>query len=279
MMINEAMRPTLIIGASGFLGNRLYEKMKDKYVIGTYTHHCKEKLEFLDTTNVDCVRAILEKYNPKRIIYVSSLTNTDYCEDNQEEAYLVNVLGVENIMKYAKCKIIYFSTDYVFDGCSDHYYETDQTNPVNYYGNTKRKAEELILRSKDNLVIRVTGLYGYSAQNKFLNEFYTNSIVYKETDLWSSNLYIDDIVNNIEQLCCEHGILHLSDGEKISRYDFSKKAVEILGLRCMVMPILVCDSGKKAKRPKCNVLCSNKHRFKIHSSDEGLRLLKKDLII
>ena len=161
---------TLIIGGSGFLGSKLVGSLNGS---SQSTYH--QNRIFLDQIQMDLadkasIRNCLAETKPDVVLHCGGLTNTDFCEANQDLANRVNCFGTEALLKEFDGKIIYFSTDYVFDGEHAPYDEKSQPNPLNHYGKTKLAAERVVLDKPQNLVVRVSGLYGFNGNNnRFLD--------------------------------------------------------------------------------------------------------------
>ena len=268
-----------IIGASGFLGSYLFSSLSKNFrVIGTYFSRPSKDLYHLDIRDEKQVRQFFEKFHPGLLVIAGGVTQPDECELNRELAYGVNIKGIESIVKYCECKLIYFSTDYVFDGKKRFYSEEDSPNPINYYGWTKLKAEEIVLDNRDdNVVIRVAGLYGYSERNnEFLNSL-NSSPVYKATDLFGSTLLIDDVMKYLQFFIKGRGIYHLTSGSALSRDDFASMAVRILEVPTKVIGKQAKAIYNIAKRPQNTSLTSVRHKLKVCKEREGLHIVKKCL--
>jgi dTDP-4-dehydrorhamnose reductase len=269
----------VIIGASGFLGSKLFSEIKYSNIIGTYMSHVCDGAVYLDVTDNRNVASFFRKYNPEIVVCTYGMTSTDVCETNHHRAFLINVEGIKNVIEHFTGKIIYFSSDYVFDGTSkDGYTESSEKNPVNYYGYTKSMAEEMVLESSSNLIVRVSGLYGFSARNTFYERLLHSKEIEVRVDLFSSNLLIDDVVENFQDLVHFSGIVHMSDCENISRYDFIARATSVLSINTRIIPIESDAPGIIAKRPKHNQLKTLRTFSKpIHGSTEGLEYMKVQL--
>lgn len=269
----------LILGASGFLGSILFEKLKsDNSVFGTSFKKANNNLIPIDIRNHRDVAYLINKIDPELIIDCCGKTQPDECEKSQEDSFQTNVIGPSIVLKYFQKKIIYFSSDYVFNGKRGSYSEMDQPDPINYYGWTKYEAEKQILgKNPQNLVIRVGGLYGDTAKNHNFLESMNAEIITRPIDCFSSNVLIDDIANMLPSLYLLNGIIHISDYESISRYDFSKKAVNILNLSKTVIPTLAKTYYSIAKRPNNCSLVSNRNIIKVSSNTMGLKKLKEQL--
>jgi len=267
-----------IVGASGFLGSKLFDELKrNNKVVGSCLSRLSPDLIRLDISDRYQVEKIVKKSQPDILINCGGMTRPDECELDPKHAYAVNVLGTINLSKISNCKIIYFSTDYVFDGKKEFYSEDDEPCPINVYGQTKLEAEKIVLWDKKNLVIRVSGIYGFNLRN---NEFLlslSKPIIFKANDCYGSNILIDDIVNNWSFFVSASGLYHLTDGRRLSRFEFASKAVRILGLNSRVIPKSSNELYKIARRPRESALVTTKHNLIIRNEDEGLVQLKNKM--
>jgi len=266
----------LIVGVSGFLGSRLFAELSGQFdVIGTYFSRPASDLVPLDTTDRKQVATLLRTICPDLLIDCGGMTRPDACERDQQRAYQVNVEGVANLVEFCNSKIIYFSTDYVFDGEKGQYAENDEPHPVNYYGWTKREAEKMVLGARsDNVVLRVAGLYGDSRRNNEFLSSLAESVIYRAIDCFSSNLLLDDVIQNLLFFWSGSGLYHLTDGKALSRYEFAFKAVRILGLPTKVVGKPAREVYCIAQRPRDSSLVSVRHNLAVRDVEMGLQYLK-----
>lgn len=266
----------LIIGASGFLGSRLFAELSRQFkVVGTYFSKPAGDLVPLDTSDRKQVVALLRAIRPDILIDCGGMTRPDACERDQQRAYQINVEGVANLVDFSNCKTIYFSTDYVFDGEKGQYAESDEPNPINYYGWTKREAEKIVLGARsDNVVLRVAGLYGDSRRNNEFLSSLTEPVIYRAIDCFSSNLLLDDLVQNLSFFWSTSGLYHLANSQALSRYEFAVKAVRILGLPAEVVGKSACEIYRIAQRPRDSSLVSVRHNLAVRDVEMGLQYLK-----
>lgn len=269
----------LVIGASGFLGSLLYDEFQKQHytVAGTYYSQPSSDLTFLDLCDRGSVKELLDHFQPHLVIDCSGMTRPDHCEIERSRAYKVNVNGVDNAISLCRCKYIYFSTDYVFDGLEGQYTEYDIPHPINFYGLTKLEAEKIVLSKKGNVVIRVSGLYGISKRN---NEFIlslSQEEIYRSNDCFSSNLLIDDIAKHINYFWDKEGIFHLSDGTALSKAEFMSIAVKYLNLKTKVMAVPSTQLSRAAIRPKNSSIISKRHSLALKGIEQGLSYLKHQL--
>lgn len=245
---------TLIIGGSGFLGSRLALCMGRHCQSTFFNNRLSGDQIPLDLSDEKSIKRCLKRVNPELIIHCGGLTGTVYCEQNKTYATKVNVRGTKIILDKFGGKVIYFSSDYVFDGEAAPYDEKSQTNPLNHYGRTKLEAEKEVLRKDGNLVLRLSGLYGINRRNNRFIQRLMSKRIGASMELVSTPTYVEDLVNSLPQLIEMEGTVHFSGEESFSRYDFLQRAIKGLGLNTELYKI---DRGVNViKRPKDSSLKS-----------------------
>ena len=149
MNINK--RTLCVTGASGLLGSKTVELARESYK--PIPLHNTESLYpdslKLDITSQKQALDLFSKLKPEIVIHTASETNVDKCETQKEHAWKVNAEGTLNMAKACKkvgAKLVYISTDYVFDGEKGNYNEHDKPNPINYYGVTKLEGEKQVIK-------------------------------------------------------------------------------------------------------------------------------------
>lgn len=286
----------LIIGASGFVGSFLYKILsKQEDVVGTFYSRQPEikGLQYLDITDKKSVETLIRETKPTVIILTAALTYVDYCEDHQKEAFEINVLGTANVVMMAKeikAKLVFFSSEYVFDGQFGPYSEVDPTNPINYYGKTKLTGEEIIIDNlEDYLIIRTTIVYGYDKDGKnfimqIIRKNRDGERMNVPIDQYGSPTFRDNLVEVVIELIKrdKKGIYNVVGPEVINRFDFSTLAADILGLdKNLIIPKKTSELGQKAKRPLKAGLKIDKIKkemgIKLLSPKEGLEIVKTQL--
>jgi dTDP-4-dehydrorhamnose reductase len=277
----------LLIGSNGFLGKKLWSHFgKLSHQIITPTHAA------LDICDKSGVNHVFEKTSPELTILAAAFTNVDGCERDKESAYNVNVLGTKNIIKACqrqKTRLVFFSTDFVFDGLRGNYTEEDEPNPQSYYGKTKRMAEEAIeMSGLDFIIERVSVLYGYNDYHdkltfekwvkKSLEEGKPINVV---SDQYSCPTLIDDIAYATQVLTEkeESGFFHVVGSECISRYDFARRIAYAFSLdETLITPVSTEMLSQIALRPRNSCLSTEKiKKCSITMSDTkiGLQIMKR----
>ena len=254
----------LITGGSGLLGQVLELKLKehDYDVYSTFNKNPlpQNKKFKLDITNKNNVDHILKMSSPDVIVHTAAYTNVDKCEKNKDIAYAINVKGTENIVEFGRqtnTKLIYISTDYVFDGKKGLYGETDSANPINYYGFTKFQGEELVVKKLNDFIIaRASVIFGVNKRN-FVTWLIDQLNIGREINI-VNNQYVSptlniDLVEQIIELIENNqiGIFHTAGAERISRYDFAIAVADAFDLDTnLVKPIKMDKMDWLAQRPK-----------------------------
>lgn len=255
----------LLTGGSGLFGRAFIDLIKGTLheLYATYNQNPLniENAISLDITDVKQVKKIIiEKIAPDIIVHAAAFTNVDKCEVEKNKAYEINAKATENIAKTANeihAKMIYISTDYVFDGEKGMYSEEDETNPINYYGSTKLEGEKAVIENcNDYIIARTSVIYGANKKNFatwVINELKDGREINIITDQWVSPTLNMDLAEQILALIekDEHGIFHTAGGERISRYDFVIKLAEIFGFNKELVNPATSDKMKWiARRPR-----------------------------
>ena len=156
---------SLVTGVSGQLGYDIVKKLKEQGLNDIFAPTSKE---FDITNHEQVINYILEK-KPDVIFHCAAYTAVDKAEKEEDKAYKVNAIGTKNIVEAAKvvdAKIIYISTDYVFDGTKEGQYEMDdETNPQNIYGKTKLQGEKEALKYLRHFIVRISWVFGINGNN------------------------------------------------------------------------------------------------------------------
>jgi dTDP-4-dehydrorhamnose reductase len=263
---------TLIIGGSGFLGSSLVGSLNGSSQSTYHQNRIFPNQIPMDLADEASIRKCLAETKPDVVLHCGGLTNTDFCEANRDLANRVNCLGTEVLLKGFNGKVIYFSTDYVFDGEHAPYNEHSQTNPLNHYGKTKLAAERVVLDKPQNLVVRVSGLYGFNEKNnRFINGLRSRRVIKASQELISTPTYIGDITKAVPEFMDMSGILHFTGEQSFSRYDFAKLTVESLGLDTEV---IAQESKGIARKPRNSSLVSV-YSLRKTSVDEALKEIRR----
>jgi len=245
------IKKILITGVSGYIGSNLkgYFVGAGYSVIGLDINikNGDETLN-LDITDYVCVSDVIKKIEPDVIVHAAGLSNLSLCEKNSLLAEKVNTQGTYNIAKALseqslKCKLIFLSTDYVFDGKTGDYSENDNPNPLTVYGKTKLEAEKSIKGILSEYVIcRTANVYGRGGN--FLKFVYSSLKSEQQIEVFDDAFftptYIDDLTNMIELVLEKDikGFLHTAGPEKVNRYAFAKKIAKVFNFdERLIIPV------------------------------------------
>jgi len=283
----------LVTGLSGMVGNRIRELMSKDYDLIDLSLKSGT-----DITDEDQIKKVVESSEANTILHMAAKTDVDSCEDDkllndEGMAWRVNVIGTENIVSSAQKtgkRVIYISTDFVFDGTKDTYTEKDEPNPVNWYGYTKYLGEDSVLKGSDrNTVLRIA--YPYRAHfpekkdfvRRMLEKISNKEKILALTDHIMTPTFIDDIVLALREFFeNEHpGIYHLVGSDSMSVIDAVKKIGEVFQYKVNAEPVTRDIFFKdRAFRPFKLALKNDKIRnlaIKMNSFEEGLRVMKKQM--
>lgn len=256
----------LITGVSGLLGNNLAYYFKNKFnILGLYFTHPViingVQLQKVDLLNENLFKDIILEFAPDIIIHCASLTDVDFCEMNPEITDLVNVKGTQVVVdsiKKRNTKLIYISTESVYDGTKGDFFESDPVNPQNYYGLSKYKGELEVLEKKGSLILR-TNIFGWNIQKKFSiaervwNELSNKRIFNGFKDAFFSSIYTFDVAAILDKAIDLDlsGIYNCASRTSSSKYEFALYVANYFNLeKELVQPISIDDFGFKAKRGK-----------------------------
>lgn len=253
----------LIIGGSGQVGGHIYGRLAEsgESVIRTHYRQSASNSIFLDITSKESVHQLVGEVKPTHIYLPAAATNVDECERDPASTFPINVTGVQNVIEAAnhiRARLVYFSTDYIFDGKNGPYNETEPPNPICEYGRQKVYAEHSILSAcRDFLIIRTTVVYGWEQQQKnfvirLIKSLKEKKEVRVPIDQIGSPTYAPNLAKATIQLAIsnEQGIVNVTGPEIVSRYEFACEAADCFGLsKELIIPVETQLLGQIAKRP------------------------------
>jgi dTDP-4-dehydrorhamnose reductase len=278
------LRKIFIVGASGFIGNYLFKSFANGGWItkGSYYQYFEDGLSKIDITNKAEIARALVKELPEVVCLPAANPNVEYCQEHPEETEKVNVEGAMNVALICKeigAKLVYFSSDYIFDGTSGPYAEEDLPNPICVYGKQKLSSENIIREMLDNyLIARTTIVYGWEKRGKnFLERLLQSLNSRKEigvpVDQVGSPTYVENLIDMLFALVEKNaaGIFNVCGKDHISRYAFACKAAEIFGLDASYLkPVTTEKLGQKAPRPLKAGMKTDKIEDAIHIKPIGV---------
>ncbi len=297
-------RKIVITGSNGLLGQKLVHLLKNKPEVELIATSKGENrisdtsgyiYQPLDITRQNEIHRIIEEYRPDTVINTAAMTNVDACETQQELCWDLNVNAVKYFIEAAEkypFHFIHLSTDFVFDGENGPYRETDQPNPLSYYGKSKYEAEKLLQKSNISWAIART-IIVYGVAEKMSR---SNIVLWAKQALENGQelTIVDDqfrsptLAEDLAEGCWllaekkAQGIYHLSGKDLVSIYELVQRIADFYALdKKLIKPIKTASLNQAAKRPPKtgfilekakNDLGYNPHRF-----EEGLALIKKQL--
>jgi dTDP-4-dehydrorhamnose reductase len=283
----------LVTGASGLLGAALVSHARDlgRQVVGLcHRHQLRMKnvpVHSVDLTDRRATRDLIARLQPADIVHCAAATNVDWCEDHPSETEKANVHAASFLAEIAaemKSRLIYISTDSVFDGGRGNYSENEQPSPLNVYAKSKLHGEQEVLRLHPSaLVVRVS-IFGWNAQNKqslaewILKELMEGREVRGFTDVHFSPMLTNDLAEILLLMLDRRltGLFHVVGSERISKYDFARRLAIIFGFEAeRVVSAQLDDATLRAPRPRDASLNTQKVRLALDrvmpNVDEGLR--------
>lgn len=248
----------LITGANGQLGTELQR------VLNGHTLILRIGPEF-DLLAPDAESQVIEAH-PEVIIHTAAYTDVDAAESEPDAAMAVNADGTERMASAAvRCgaRLIYLSTDYVFDGTKGSPYdETDAPNPLNVYGRSKLEGERrALVRCPNTLVVRTSWLYGMHGKNfvtTILRRAAEQSDLFVVADQYGSPTHAGDLAAALDRVLTldVRGVAHASGTGSCSWYEFASTIVALAGLPAKVRPITTAQSATRVNRPPYSVLAN-----------------------
>lgn len=243
-----------ITGVNGQLGYDVKRELLER----GYTDILAPTRVDLDITNEDAVKKMIREYQPSVIFHCAAYTAVDKAEEEQEKCYQVNVLGTKYLTEAAKevgAKIIYISTDYVFDGTKEGLYQVeDKVNPVNYYGKTKYLGENFVRSYDNHIIVRISWVFGINGKN-FIRTMLNLAESHKELNVVCNQIgsptYTKDLAGLLVNMFLSNvkGLYHVTNEGYCSWYEFAEFIFKESRKKVKIHPILTKDYKTIAKRP------------------------------
>lgn len=297
------MKRILICGSNGLLGQRLALMLSSQTEYEVLNTSRKRSFVFddrlfdytqLDITKKGDVKSLVSSFHPTTIINAAGAADVDWCEQHREEAWKINVVGVENLIEATRkvgARLIHISTDYIFDGTHGPYSEDDKPNPISYYGKSKLASENAVrIAEIPHTILRTIVLYGngIGVRDCFpswvIKNLRAGKVVRCSEDQISNPTHVNDIafaaVKSFE--LNREGIYHVCGSERVSRYQFAIKTAEVFGLDPgLIQTVKSADLNQIAPRPPVTGFVTLKAQTELglKSMDitQGLTLLKREL--
>ena len=258
----------LITGGSGQLGFDIKKELEER---GEFEIFAPNKEE-MDLTNREQVINIIKKYKPDVIFHCAAWTQVDKAEDDIESCNKVNIEGTKNIVDASlevDAKIIYMSTDYIFDGKKDGIYkEDDIPNPQNVYGKSKLAGEEEVKRNPKHFITRISWVFGINGNNfvktmlKLADKNDTLNVV---NDQIGSPTYTVDLSKLLVEMVQseKYGIYNVNNDGFCSWAEFAEYIMKINNKKTIINPVsteeyISISGSKQAYRPRNSRLSKDK---------------------
>lgn len=254
----------LITGINGQLGYDLARVLKkdNHEIIGTTR-------EIMDITDFKKVEDVISEINPEMIIHCAAYTAVDKAETEVYMCENINVFATENLARICRdkdIKFIYFSTDYVFNGQGDNFFNPEDKieNQLNVYGRTKYEGELAVQKYLDKFfIVRISWVFGINGNNfvktmiRLGKEKKSINVV---DDQIGSPTYTYDLAQLIRSMVQseKYGIYHATNESVCSWYEFALEIFKNLDIKISVNPVTSEEYVSQAKRPKNSRLSKEK---------------------
>lgn len=258
----------LITGSRGQLGRALMHRLASQAV----PYNRPEG----DLTDVDALRAALQRHQPRLVINCAAYTLVDHAESEQDRCLAVNATAVEQLAQHCRAAdipLLQISTDYVFGGDATRnqpYREDDRPQPLSIYGWSKLRGEQAAAQSPRHWIVRTCGLYAYGPQptnfiEKILALAATRDRLTVVHDQRCSPTYVEHLADALLELVgirsavmAPFGIYHVVNQGEVTWYELACELMQQAGLRTEIVPITSAQFGAPAKRPGYSVLACDK---------------------
>ncbi|HEY6304352.1 MAG TPA: dTDP-4-dehydrorhamnose reductase [Terriglobales bacterium] len=260
-----------LFGASGLLGQELVRELKHDHL----TALSSKDADLRDRARV---REVIRDSRPDWVILSAAYTDVDGCESNRDLAFAVNRDGAVNVAKAASeagSRLLFLSSDYVFDGSERSPYEiSDARNPTSVYGESKARAEERLIEILPEVCIaRTSWLFGHGGKcfpATILKLASTRPEISVVNDQRGSPTFTRDLASALVELCLEdaRGIVHVTNSGNCTWYDFATEIVRASRLPAKVKPVTTAQFPRPAQRPAYSVLSPDSlHAYNVHMPD------------
>ena len=270
----------IVTGANGQLGYDVVKELQ-KQNIECFGATRKE----FDIVDFEATEKFITDYRPDVVIHCAAYTAVDKAEDEQELCYLVNTSATENIAQICKkidAKMLYISTDYIFDGTKYGFYEVDdKPNPINMYGKTKLLGEQAVQKLLDKyFIVRISWVFGEHGNNfvktmlRLGNEHQELNVV---ADQYGSPTYTVDLAPLLIEMMKtnKYGIYHATNEGVCNWAEFAEEIFRVARMNVKVNHITTVEYPTKAKRPLNSRLSKKKLKSNFRQLTDWENALKE----
>ena len=244
----------LVTGSNGQLGYDVVKELQKQNI-----ECCGATRQDFDIVDFEATENFIKNYMPDAVIHCAAYTAVDKAEDEQGLCYLVNASATENIAEICKkinAKMLYISTDYVFDGTKDDFYEVDdKPNPINVYGKTKLFGEQAVQRILNKyFIVRISWVFGEHGNN-FVKTMLRLGKERKEinvvADQYGSPTYTADLAPLLVEMIKteKYGVYHATNEGVCTWAEFAEEIFKIAGMNVKVNHITTAEYPTRAIRP------------------------------
>ncbi len=231
----------------------------------------------INSLNDDKLSTILSEINPLAVIHAAGLTDVDFCELNPNAAYQANSDFARVMAKMCEkinCKIVYLSTDHIFDLSKERATEKTKPNPINIYAKSKLEGERQIKKYCEKSLIIRTNFFGWgtsyrSSFSDFVFENLSkNKSIYLYEDIKFTPILLDQLVIGIIRLLNSNalGTYHIVGDEALSKFDFGNQLASIFGFdKSLINAVKYSEKNNNVLRPRN--MCLNNNKYKKFSGD------------
>ncbi|MFT8318186.1 MAG: dTDP-4-dehydrorhamnose reductase [Sporolactobacillus sp.] len=253
------MTTLLVTGGTGLLGSSLVQAFRAKGYQVIAPSHAQ-----LDVGSIDQLKAYFSAHRPDIVLHAAAYTQVDRAEAEPTEAFRMNAFGTRNVAVAAEAvqaKLVFISTDYVFDGRkTEPYHEFDPVSPGNVYGRSKLAGEQFVRQFHHRFfIVRTSWLFGPHWPNfvmKMLELAQQDQKIAVVCDQYGSPTYVKDLADPIDALIKseKYGTYHITNSGSCSWYELAQQIFTLYGLSIPVSPVYTDQYERAASRPKHSVL-------------------------
>ena len=292
----------LVTGANGLVGTKVLERLlqdrTDEPLAAYHQNRTNEYLGdvpfwWLDTTSAEDVERVLDAARPDAVVHAGAFTNVDGAERDRDLAWASNAEATGILARACAARgtrLVYLSTEYVFDGTAGPYRETDPVNPLGWYAKTKEAGEQAVIAAGGSWAIaRTTVVYGYAphVRSNFVLWLVAKLRAGKRVPIVEDQVGSPTLAENLAEMVIalarsrENGIFNTAGADVISRLDFSRQIAATFGLDASLMdPTTTAALSQAAPRPLRAGRLMDRFRaafpdVPVLSAAEGLAIVKR----
>ncbi len=284
---------TIVIGASGLVGQNLLREFSALgETLGTCHSQIQSELTPLDLADPAQIEKIIGEFRPDVVLLPAAMTNVDLCEEKPELSRQINVDGTAAVARAARkldARLVYISTDYVFDGTAGPYGEDATPNPINHYSRHKLEAENVVRETvPHHLILRTSSVYGWERLGKnfvlqLLRRFRAGEKPRVFSDQYGSPTYAPNLAEVIRELVERRatGLFHAGGMSWVNRVELAMEVARGFGIINAALDIVTsAQVVQKARRPLRGGLRMEKMhgviRGRMLTLPEGLARMKRE---